>query len=317
MTTVVPVPTTSDENHKSAVAFANVSYSVGKHLILDDITLAFEQNHIAGVLGPNGAGKTTLLSLMTGLIRASGGRITVLGKQLPGDTAFRKRIGMVLQETALYEELSVFETLRFAASLYSVPSAHARIAEVLELIGLTERRNDLVRILSGGLRRRVAIARALLHTPELLIIDEPTLGVDATARHAIWEHLRLLRSLRTTIIVATNYLDEAQALCDVVSVLNNGKLILTETPDQLIARGGCCLDIDCQEASAALIADALNDEADILRMERTARGIAVFVDSTTIPDQIIHTVLQTAPIDSFRFRTADLAEVFQALKERI
>jgi ABC-2 type transport system ATP-binding protein len=310
----VPVLNPSDENHRLAVSFDKVSYSVGNRLVLNDISLTVEHNHIAGVLGPNGAGKTTLLSLMTGLIRASGGSITVLGKQLPGDTAFRSRIGMVLQETALYEELTVFETLRFAASLYGVPSPQTRIAEVLELIGLTERRNDLVRILSGGLRRRVGIARALLHTPELLIIDEPTLGVDATARHAIWEHMRLLRSLRTTIIVATNYLDEAQALCDVVSVLSSGKLVLTETPDQLIARGGCCLDIDCQEASAALIAGALNDEADILRIERTARGIAVFVDSKTIPDQIIHTVLQTAPIDSFRFRNADLAEVFQALK---
>jgi ABC-2 type transport system ATP-binding protein len=304
----------SKKSHELAVKFEKVSYSADKRLILDNIDLAVERNHIVGLLGPNGAGKTTLLSLMAGLIHPSSGHITILGRQLPADTMFRKHLGMVFQETALYQELSVYETLKFAASLYGVPDAATRIAEVLELIGLTKRKNDLVRILSGGLRRRVSIGRALLHKPELLLIDEPTLGLDATARHAIWEHLRLLRSMRnTTIIVATNLLDEAQALCNVVTVLNKGKILFTETPDQLVARAGCCLDIDCEKAAATHIMTALKNSADILRIEHTGRGVAVFVKSTTTPDKIIHKITRVAAIDNFRFRTADLVEVFQTL----
>ena len=304
----------SNKNHELAVKFENVSYTADKHIILDNIDLAIERNHIVGLLGLNGAGKTTLLSLMAGLIHPSSGRITILGKQLPADTMFRKHLGMVFQETALYQELSVYETLKFATSLYGVPNADSRIAEVLELIGLTKRKNDLVRILSGGLRRRVSIGRALLHKPELLLIDEPTLGLDATARHAIWEHLRLLRSMRnTTIIVATNLLDEAQALCNEVTVLNKGRILFNETPDQLVARAGSCLDIDCQKAAATRIMNALKNSADVLRVEHTGRGVTVFVKSTTMPDRIIHKITRVAPIDNFRFRTADLVEVFQTI----
>ena len=153
-----------------------------------------------------------------------------------------------------------------------------------------------------------------MHKPELLLIDEPTLGLDATARHAIWEHLRLLRSMRnTTIIVATNLLDEVQALCDEVTVLNKGRIFINETPDQLVARAGCCLDIDCQKAAATLIMDALKNSADVLRVELTGRGVTVFVKSTSTPDRIIHKITRVAPIDNFRFRTADLVEVFQTI----
>jgi ABC-2 type transport system ATP-binding protein len=185
----------------AAVYLKQVSYQIGKRRILDQISLTMKQGTITGLLGPNGAGKTTLLSLILGLRHPSAGTITVFHEQLSrrsGD--LRRRMGVVFQETALYDELTTFENLQFAASLYQISHPQRRIKEVLELLTLFDRAQDRVGTLSGGLKRRVAIARALLHAPDLLVIDEPTLGVDVETRHAIWSHLRFLKSTGTSIM---------------------------------------------------------------------------------------------------------------------
>jgi ABC-2 type transport system ATP-binding protein len=274
------------------------------------------QNSIAGLLGPNGAGKTTLLSLVTGLRNKTSGEITVFGFP-EGHKEIRQRLGVVLQETALYDELTTYENLDFAASLYHVQNPKRKIHEVIKLLGLSDRVNDSVKILSGGLRRRVAIARALLHDPQLLIIDEPTLGVDVEARHAIWSHLRLLKSQGRTILVATNYLDEAQALCDTVSVLRAGELLITTTPEALLTRTGFCLDIQSEQSAINSITHALGKHQGVLRIDRTPSGLSVFLSGETIPDHIIHLIVQTAHIEGFRVRPPDLAEVFKTLEERM
>jgi ABC-type multidrug transport system ATPase subunit len=227
----------------------------------------------------------------------------------------RRRIGVVLQETALYDELTTAENLQFAASLYNIHHPQTRIGEVLDLLGLTERADDIVGTLSGGLRRRVAVARALLHQPELLIIDEPTLGVDVDARHAIWSHLRMLRSGGTTILAATNYLDEALALCDLTAVLRQGKLLAYETPQALVARAGSCLDVECLASAAEEIILALAGIDSILRIDSTPSGLSIFIHGgNTAPDDILRLILPAAPISGFRMRAADLAEVFKALE---
>jgi ABC-2 type transport system ATP-binding protein len=303
------------ENQTPAVKFENVSLQIGKHTILSHIMLSIPEHSIAGILGPNGAGKTSLLSLVIGLGTQTEGTITVLGQKLPakGET-LRQQIGVVLQETSLYEELTVSENLSFFASLYTVQKPNQRVKEVLELLGLTDRAKDPVHILSGGLKRRTAIARALLHDPKLLVVDEPTLGVDVETRHAIWEHLRLLRSHGHTILVASNYLDEAQALCDTVSVLRKGKLLITESPQELIAKTGHSLDIECTTASADKISQTISNEKGVVRSEKTPSGISVFLKGDTIPNTIVNNILQTASVNGFRFRPADLAEVFQTLE---
>jgi ABC-2 type transport system ATP-binding protein len=291
-----------------------VSSHIGKRVVLDSITMDVPVAAIEGVLGPNGAGKSTLLSLVTGLRRASSGSVTVLGEKLPvRGGGLRRRIGVVLQETALYDELTAIENLRFSAALYGVHHADARIAQVLELLGLSERAGDPVHTLSGGLRRRIAIARALVHEPELLVIDEPTLGVDAEARHAIWSHLRLLRSLGTTILVATNYLDEAQALCDTVAVLRGGRLVVHEKPDVLVLRAGRCIDVECETSASDAISRALAGFEGVLRVDETSSGVSIFLDGNAVPDAIIRAVLNTTSMGGFRTRAADLAEVFRAL----
>jgi len=307
-------PPTRPSRGASAICLDAVSSQIGKRVVLDTITMDVPSGTIEGVLGPNGAGKSTLLSLVTGLRRASSGTAVVLGERLPvRGGRLRRRIGVVLQETALYDELTAFENLRFSAALYGVRDADTRIAQVLELLGLSHRARDAAHTLSGGMRRRISIARALVHDPELLIIDEPTLGVDAEARHAIWSHLRLLRSLGVTILVATNYLDEAEALCDVVAVLRDGHLMAHEKPDVLVARAGRCIDVECDTDAVDTVGQALAGLHGVLRVDTTVSGVSIFLDGDAMPDAVMHAVLRETPVRGFRTRGADLAEVFRAL----
>jgi ABC-2 type transport system ATP-binding protein len=299
-----------------AVRFEEVAYRIRKRTILEGVTLDIKRGQITGILGPNGAGKTTLLGLVIGLQLPSAGRVTVLGQPVSArNRSLYQKIGVVPQETALYDELTVFENLRFAASLYAVDDSRARIEEILHRLGLSERAGDRVRHLSGGLRRRVLIARALIHAPELLIIDEPTLGVDVDARHLIWSHLRALRSVGTTVVVSTNYLDEALALCDRVTVLRAGRLIASDTPQALVARAGYCLDIECAMAAAEALATSFAGADGVLRTQFTSTGLSVFLQGNILPDPVIRTVLQTTTIQGFRVRGADLSEVFHALED--
>jgi ABC-2 type transport system ATP-binding protein len=296
------------------VRLAGVSCRRGRREALHRIDLDVQPARVTGVLGPNGAGKSTLLGVVAGLYRPSEGTAQVLGEHLPArGTGLRRRIGVVLQETALYEELTVTENLRLTAALYSLARPARRITEVLELIDLADRAGDLVASLSGGMRRRVTLARALLHEPELLIIDEPTLGIDAEARHAIWEHIRLLRARGTTVIVASNYLDEVQALCDIAAVLYEGRLVAYESPESLVAQAGQCLDLDCAADSAPEITGLVLTMPGVSRTEASASGLTLFLRGDADPDGIVREVLQRAHISGFRVRAADLAEVFRVL----
>ena len=294
----------------SAVVYLKqVTCQIGKRKVLDEISLTMKQGTVTGVLGPNGAGKTTLLSLILGLRSPSSGTVTVFHEKLSRQSSsLRRRMGVVFQETALYDELTTFENLQFAASLYQVPRPQRRIEEVLELLALSDRARDRVGTLSGGLQRRVAIARALLHAPDLLVIDEPTLGVDVEARHAIWSHLRFLKSTGTSIVVSTNYLDEALALCDTVAVLRAGKLLTYETPQALVERAGSCLDVTCDPAGGQALAQELSGIDGILRVQQTPAGLTLFLAG-------MRTILPITTINGFRLRGADLAEVFRALDE--
>ena len=299
-----------------AVLFADVTCCIGTRTVLEQVNLTIARGSVAGILGANGAGKTTLLGAISGLRPASSGTVTVLGeRQMGRELSLRRRMGVVFQETALHDELTTTENLEFAASLYDIAYPKERIGEVLDLLGLTDRARERVGHLSGGLRRRVTLARALLHDPELLIIDEPTLGVDVEARHTLWAHLRLLRAGGTTVIVSTNYLDEALALCDTVSVLRGGRVRITDKPAALVARAGSGLDVECTADAGAAIAGALAHTEGVLRISPTPSGVTVFLSGDSVPEDIIKQVLAAAAIQGIRLRGADLAEVFHALGE--
>lgn len=309
---MMPTPNSSS---LPAVTLEVVSCRIGGRTILDNISLQIDQRKITGVLGPNGAGKTTLLNLIVGLRTPSQGQITVLGEKLPaGLQSVRGKIGVVLQEVALYDELTPVENLAFAASLYNVPHSKRRIKEVIDVIGLTDRANSPCGSLSGGMRRRLTIGRALLHSPSLLVIDEPTLGVDAEARHVIWAHLRQLREEGTSIIVSSNYLDEISALCDSVAVLRAGSLLVVESAHDLLARAGCCVEISCSEDAAAAIKTRMTGHAGLQSISAIPSGVALMLSGGTVPDPLLREILDTVTIDGFRVRGTDLAEVFRALE---
>jgi ABC-2 type transport system ATP-binding protein len=305
----------SEATTKSAISFSDVSYKINHVTLINNISLSIQKGSIAGILGSNGAGKSTLLSLLTGLRTPTAGKVLLFDKKQPHDPHVRQNIGVVLQETALYEDLTIYENLNFSASLYHVPKSKERIAEILALLDLSDRTHDMVRTLSGGLQRRVAIARAFLHEPELLIIDEPTLGVDVEARHAIWSHLRLLRSKGRTIVVATNYLDEAQALCDTVAILQKGKLVALETPQALVGRVGSCIDLTCTQEESTRLTKELEEVTDIIRVNQTPSGLSIFVKGNTIPEKVIKIAAKHTHLNEFRVRAPDLAEVFNALQK--
>ncbi len=298
-----------------AVRLLGVGCRLGGQDVIREVTLDVERGKVTGILGLNGAGKTTLLGIITGLRPLSTGRGWVLGQALPArGSKLRRRIGVVLQETALYDELTSYQNLDFAASLYAVPNSRQRIYEVLDLLGLVDRANQVAGTLSGGLRRRLTIARALVHEPELLIIDEPTIGVDPEARHAIWAHVRLLQALGTTVIVASNYLDEVQALCDMAAVLRDGRLVACETPASLIARAGQCIDIQCEAEEVGRVRRLTGHQAGVTRLEPTPSGATLFVDGSAEPEGIVRALMEEAHIAGFRVRAADLAEVFRVLE---
>jgi ABC-2 type transport system ATP-binding protein len=299
----------------AAVAVDDVTCRFGKRRALDGLTLRVPTSQVVGVVGPNGAGKTTLLDVVCGLLRPDSGSVTVLGidvAQRPRQVS--RKIGVVPQETALYEDVSALENLRFAAALYAVPRAEARIAELLELVGLGARGRDRVALLSGGMRRRLCIARALIHDPELLVLDEPTVGVDVEARHQIWAHIRALRKQGRTVLLSTNYLDEAEALCDRVAILREGRLVIEDSPQALVATAGRCLELDCAPEHVEALAAALAKQPHVLRHEAAAAGgLTVYVDGKCETDELVREVMSSVPLHGFRARSPDLAEVFRAL----
>jgi ABC-2 type transport system ATP-binding protein len=199
-----------------------------------DLTVA--QGETFGFLGPNGAGKTTTIAMMCTLARPTAGRIEIAGhdtQTAPGRV--RRNLGLVFQETTVDGELTAAENLRFHADLYALPTATlpARIDEMLALVGLTDRRDSLVRTFSGGMQRRLEIARGLLHRPRVLFLDEPTIGLDPQARVQVWSHLRDVREREaTTLFLTTHYLDEAER-CDRIAIIDNGRIIAQGTPAAL------------------------------------------------------------------------------------
>jgi ABC-2 type transport system ATP-binding protein len=297
-----------------AIELGGVVCQFGRIRALDALSLRVSTGTVVGVVGPNGAGKTTLIDVMCGLLRPSRGTVRVLGRDVAGNAkAICARIGVLPQETALYDEVTAWQNLNFAAALHRVQNADERIAKVLELVGLTGREREPVRRFSGGMQRRLAIARALLHDPPLLILDEPTVGVDVEARHQIWAHIRSLRAGGRTVVLTTNYLDEAEALCDRVAILRAGRLVAEDTPSALATRTGRCLELECPDDSATRLSAALRNHPGVLRAEIADLGLCLYLTVDTIPEDIVRAARQICTVGGFRTRSPDLVEVFRSL----
>jgi len=200
------------------------------------VSFTIDRGEVFGFLGPNGAGKTTTISMLCTLLTPTGGRATVNGFDVvKNKLAVRKSIGLVFQDPSLDERLTALENLIFHAMIYGIGKADRdrRIPDVLELVELSGRQNDLVKTFSGGMKRRLEIARGLLHRPKVLFLDEPTLGLDPQTRYHIWEYVQqLIEDEGLTIFLTTHYMDEAEN-CDRIAVIDDGELIAMNTPEEL------------------------------------------------------------------------------------
>lgn len=224
-----------------AISLENVSKSYNGTPVVSDLSLEIRRGEMFGLLGPNGAGKSTTIRMLTTLTAPSSGQLQVGGYDVSRDTmAVRSCIGVVLQQISVDVDLTVWENLELHGRLHHIanPERQQRIDQWLEYVELIERRDDLVRTLSGGMKRRLQIARALLHEPEILFLDEPTVGLDPQTRRRIWEIIRDLNSRGITLLVTTHYMEEAETLCQRVGIMDAGKLIELGSPAELRIKHG-------------------------------------------------------------------------------
>ncbi len=215
------------------VSVEDVSKSFGAFMALKCVTLRVRQGEIYGLLGPNGAGKTTLIRLICGLLEAHAGTVAVLGQRMPNVGVLR-HIGYMTQQAALYPALSVEENVRFFAA---INGAEDGVKEALELVQLYDRRGSVVATLSGGMRQRCSLACALVHRPELLLLDEPTVGIDPQLRVQFWEYFRSMAAAGTTMVVSSHVMDEADR-CQRLGLIQYGRLLAEGTPAEIRGQGG-------------------------------------------------------------------------------
>ena len=240
----LPERSTLDARPSTAAAALSVealTHRFGERVALDGVTFDVRPGEIFGLLGPNGGGKTTLFRIAATLMRPTAGRVLVFGAgvgERPGEA--RAKMGVVFQKPALDARLTVAENLRHQGHLYGLSGQALRLraTAVLAGVGLADRADDLVGVLSGGLQRRVEVAKALLHQPALLLLDEPSTGLDPTARRDIWQDLSRLRERRGTTVVLTTHLMEEAAGCDRVAILDRGHLVACDKPSALVASIG-------------------------------------------------------------------------------
>lgn len=227
----------------SAISFHSVSKSYasprgpagGTFLALDRVELDIEEGEFFGLLGPNGAGKTTMISILAGLTRATSGRVTVLGSDVQTDYAqARRKLGIVPQELVFDPFFNVREALRFQSGYFGISKNDAWIDELLESLGLADKAGANMRQLSGGMKRRMLVAQALVHKPPVIVLDEPTAGVDVELRQTLWHFVSKLNKQGHTVLLTTHYLEEAEALCGRIAMLKTGRIVALDRTSALL-----------------------------------------------------------------------------------
>ena len=219
------------------ISIKNLTKKFDKIVAVDNVSLDIHEGEVFGLLGQNGAGKTTIIHMLATLLKPTSGTAQINGYNIIKNSSIvRKNIGIVFQAPSSDDMLTGFENLKIHSYLYGVPSELRvkRINELLKLVGLYDRKDDIVKKYSGGMRRRLEIARGLIHKPKVIFLDEPTLGLDPNSRKSMWEYIqKLVKEEKITIILTTHYMEEADTLCDRIGFINKGKIIAIDTPQQL------------------------------------------------------------------------------------
>ncbi len=219
-----------------AIQISGLKKSYDNVHALNGVNIQIEQGQFFGLLGPNGAGKTTTINILTGLVRRDEGESNILGKDTVKDYRFtRSQVGIAAQELSVDWFFPIEKLLYFQAGYYGIPAKKAKpqIDQLLDRMGLMEKKGSRLRQLSGGMKRRFQLAKALVHDPNIIILDEPTAGVDVELRHDLWQYLRDLHSDGKTILLTTHYIEEAELLCEKVAIIDNGKILKEGTPKEL------------------------------------------------------------------------------------
>ena len=261
----------ADAARGTAIDVHGLTKRYGGRAVVDHFSIRVERGTIFGFLGPNGSGKTTTIRMLCGLLTPDEGEGTCLGYDLRRDAAAIKRqVGYMTQRFSLYEDLSIEENLDFVARMYDVAGRRQAIATTLDRLGLTARRAQLAGTLSGGWKQRLALAACMLHSPQLLLLDEPTAGVDPKARRDFWEEIHTLAAEGITVLVSTHYMDEAER-CHRLAYINLGKLLVEGTPDAVIAGSGL-----------TTWSVALRNGGDERELARLARGLSTVAGVDTV-----------------------------------
>ena len=296
-------------------------------IAVDNTNLKINDNEIFGLLGPNGAGKTTLIHILATLIKPSSGTAIINGYDIINEPSkVRSSIGIVFQAPSSDDILTGYENLKIHSLLYNVDShiREKRISDVLELVGLTNRKNDQVKKYSGGMRRRLEIARGLLHKPKVIFLDEPTLGLDPNSRESMWKYIkRLVDEEKITIILTTHYMEEADLLCNRIGFIDKGKIIALNSPSKLKANiGGEIINLKIENKemnNIEKIMDLIKKFDFVHRIEnfetKGEKGkIAVYVDNASknlpIIMKVINKMLNDIDISSVDYRRPTLNDVF-------
>ena len=291
-----------------AVSFQTVSKTYptpqGPFHALDNVSLDIEEGEFFGLLGPNGAGKTTLISILAGLTRASSGRVLVQGSDVQTDyAAARRKLGVVPQELVFDPFFNVREALRFQSGYFGVQHNDAWIDELLHSLGLADKANANMRQLSGGMKRRVLVAQALVHKPPIIVLDEPTAGVDVELRQTLWQFIARLNKEGHTVLLTTHYLEEAEALCGRIAMLKRGQVVaLDRTSALLKAATGNVLVFKTDDA----LPPALAAQARV-----TGRVVQLAVQDTQDIEHFLATLREAhVDVQDIEIRRADLEDVF-------
>jgi ABC-2 type transport system ATP-binding protein len=288
------------------------TYAGGK-TALHGVSFDVPRGQVFGLLGPNGAGKSTLINILAGMVNKTGGKAAIWGFDIDEHPRNAKRsIGIVPQEILFDPFFTPAEALEIYAGLYGVPKAERRTMELLRAVHLEDKANAYARTLSGGMKRRLLVAKALVHNPPVLVLDEPTAGVDIELRQQLWAYVRELNQRGTTVVLTTHYLEEAQELCDRIAIINHGRLITNEPTPQLLAKAQEKVVEVVVDRDIAAAPDAPCFEKSELKGERTI-AITYHKDKVNAGDVLTALAQAGYGVVDVSTREADLEDVFLSL----